>query len=38
MTLVKKAVSILRADLSDRAVNGVGLQPLDCWNRGFESR
>jgi len=38
MTPVKKVVSILRADLSDRAVKGVGLQTLDCWHRGFESR
>jgi hypothetical protein len=26
------------ADPGSRAVYGVGLQPLDCWDRGFESR
>ena len=27
-----------RADSGGRAVLGVGLQPLDCWDCGFESR
>lgn len=26
------------ADVGDRAVSGLGLQLLDSWNRGFESR
>jgi hypothetical protein len=29
---------ILTADLSDRAVRGVGLWLLDCWDRGLEPR
>jgi len=28
----------MTADPGDRAVYGVGLQPLDCWHRSFESR
>jgi len=38
MTPVKKAVSVLRADPSGRGVKGVGLQPPDRCDRGFESR
>ena len=26
------------ADPRGRAVEGVGLKPLDCWDRGFQSR
>ena len=29
---------IRQADPSGRAVLGVGLQPLACWNCGFQSR
>jgi len=30
--------SFIVADPSGRAVSGVGLRPLACWNFGFESR
>jgi len=29
---------ITLADTGGRAVQGVDLNPLDCWDRGFESR
>jgi len=28
----------MEVDASGRAVSGVGLRPLDCWDCGFESR
>jgi hypothetical protein len=31
-------VSIMGADPSGRAVYGVGLRPIACWDRGLESR
>ena len=29
---------VFQADPSDRAVSGVGLRPIACWDCGFESR
>jgi len=28
----------MQADASGRVVSGLGLQPLACWDGGFESR
>ena len=32
------ALGYSHADISGRAVEGVGLRPLACWDCGFESR
>jgi hypothetical protein len=37
-TLFIAATNLTVADSAHRAVEGVGLQPLNCWDRGFESR
>jgi hypothetical protein len=36
--LIRELVWALEADRGGRAVYGVGLRPLDWWNRGFKSR
>ena len=38
VTPVIKPRASSMADLGGRAVQGVGLRPLACWNYGFESR
>jgi len=38
MTLQVCRAAKLTSDPSDRAVQGVGLQPLTCWDCGFEFR